>query len=65
MIRWIVILILCGFMFWLIFKSHCPQHQWKWVSNEKHQPIGFRKYYKDIYVCENCGKIKKVRIDNE
>lgn len=56
-IRYLIILILFGFMLWLIFKNRC-QHQWRLVSNEKYGNIGFRKRYRDIYVCDNCGKVK-------
>jgi hypothetical protein len=64
MVRYIIILVLVWFMLWLIFRNRCPKHKWRRISNEKYQPIGFREYYRDIYECENCGKIKKVRIDN-
>ena len=34
------------------------KHVWKYLGNEKHMNIGFRRKYYDIYECEVCGKWK-------
>ena len=54
-IKYFILGALTWFIMWLCFGAR-HKHVWKYLGNEKHMNIGFRRKYYDVYECEVCGK---------